>query len=82
MNVARLGWQLLDERSALLRVGPLIWYREAFEIWRALGYHHTLGHHPNATVRLALGVARESPEGEPYPSWTNADWLPVCGGMR
>ncbi len=55
LNVAQLGWQMLDERTALLRIGPLMWYREAFEIWRSMGYHHTLGHHLEQTARLALG---------------------------
>lgn len=60
LNAARLGWQRLDERTALLRIGPLMWYREAFEIWRSMGYHHTLGHHLAATARHALG--HEPPE--------------------
>ena len=60
LNAARLGWQILDERTALLRIGPLMWYREAFEVWRAMGYHHTLGRHLEETARLVLG--HEPPE--------------------
>ncbi|MGH9176874.1 MAG: hypothetical protein ACRD1H_21070, partial [Vicinamibacterales bacterium] len=56
LNSARMAWQLLDERTALLRIGPMMWYREAFEVWRAMGSHHTLGYHLEATARLALGA--------------------------
>jgi hypothetical protein len=35
----------------LLRIGPMMWYREAFEVWRHYGYHRNLTHHLDQLVR-------------------------------
>lgn len=40
----RIGWQVIDN-AMVLRVGPMMWYREAFEVWRHYGYMHNLSHH-------------------------------------
>ncbi len=40
----RISWQLVDD-AMLLRIGTMMWYREAFEVWRHYGYHHNLTHH-------------------------------------
>ncbi len=51
---SRIGWQMVDG-AMLLRVGPMMWYREAFEVWRHYGYHHNLSHHLDTLVE-DLGV--------------------------
>src|SRR5262245_35579429 len=55
LNAARMGWSFLDARHevAWLRVGPVRFYREAFEVSRATGFAGI------AEDRLAM-VAREA----------------------
>ncbi|MDA8346300.1 MAG: S41 family peptidase [Thermaerobacter sp.] len=44
LGPAQISWGFLDEhkRTAILRVGELMHYREAFEVWRETGYTHPL----------------------------------------
>ena len=44
LGPTRIGWQVIDD-AMVLRIGPMMWYREAFEVWRHYGYHHNLSHH-------------------------------------
>lgn len=46
-----------DGRVAYLRVGSLMRYREAFEVWRAAGYERPLGDHLTEVATAALGAA-------------------------
>ena len=53
----RIGWQPVGDEGEmmLLRVGPMMWYREAFEVWRHYGFHHNLTHHLDELL-LDIGV--------------------------
>lgn len=44
-NAAKMGWGWAPAQSqtAILRIGSMAHYREAFEIWRAAGYQRQLG---------------------------------------
>lgn len=44
VGLTNIGWQFADEshRVAILRVGQLMRYREAAEVWWYSGYHHAL----------------------------------------
>ncbi len=44
MDSTQLGWGFADDRKsvAILRIGPLMRYREAAEVWWSSGYHHAL----------------------------------------
>jgi hypothetical protein len=45
-----------DEHVAYLRVGSLMRYREAFEVWRSAGFERPLGEHLTGVATAALGA--------------------------
>jgi hypothetical protein len=45
-----------DGRVAYLRVGSLMRYREAFEVWRSAGFERLLGDHLTGVATAALGA--------------------------
>jgi hypothetical protein len=57
LNAARMGWSFLDARRevACLRVGPVRYYREAFEVTRATGFGGIAEDRLAAVAREALG---------------------------
>jgi hypothetical protein len=49
------GFIGVDGRIAYVRVGSLMRYREAFEVWRAAGFERPLGDHLTEVATAALG---------------------------
>lgn len=44
LDATQVGWGFADARQevAILRIGPLMRYREAAEVWWSTGYHHAI----------------------------------------
>lgn len=64
-NAAGLSWSMLgegeggsDNRAALLRIGSMMRYREAFEVWQHAGFNANLHAHLDRVAAAAVGRAR------------------------